>query len=145
MVRCSSVALSTNTAAAAISRPAPARCQRGHRERKWSFVARVSTVGARGSKRADFLKTSTNSCSFLVDTTVANILDYDTVQGTANLSVWNRIFKFWRRGRDGRRSRKLLSLCHTYGSEPRSPSLPCQIMDQWKSSELEQNYGISYR
>ena len=35
--------------------------------------------------------------------------------------------------------------CHTHGSEPRSPYLPCQIMDQWKKSKLEQNHGISYR
>ena len=35
------------------------RCQLGHRERKRLCVARVSTVGARGSTRADFEKTST--------------------------------------------------------------------------------------
>ena len=68
-----------------------------------------------------------------------------TVQEKANSSAWNHIFKFRRRGRDGRRSRKLLSLCHTHGSAPRSPHLPYQIMDSWKSSELEQNDGISYR
>ena len=46
-----------------IARPARTRCQRGHRERERSSVARVSTVVTRGSKRADFLKTSTSSCS----------------------------------------------------------------------------------
>ena len=45
---------------------------------------------------------------------------------------------------DGRRSRKLIVLRHTHGSAPRSPYLPCEILDQWKSSELEQNDGISY-
>ena len=39
-----------------------------------------------------------------------------TVQEIANSSAWNHIFKFRRQGRDGRRSRKLLSLCHTHGS-----------------------------
>ena len=61
-------------------------------------------------------------------TAARNILRY-TVQETANSSAWNHIVKFQRRVRDGRRSRKLLSLCHTYGSAPRSPYLPCQIMN----------------
>ena len=66
MLRCSSAALSNNTAVvAAIARPARTRCLRGHREKKRSSVARVSTVGARGSKRADLKKTST-SCELLL-------------------------------------------------------------------------------
>ena len=48
------------------------------------------------------------------------------VQETANSSTWNHIFNF----------QQLLSLCHTRGSVPRSPYLPCQIMFQRKSSEL---------
>ena len=54
-------------------------------------------------------------------------------------------FQFLRRGRDEGRSRKLLSIYHTHESAPRSPYLPCQIVDRWKNSELEQNHGISYR
>ena len=56
MLRCSSAALSKNTVAAAIARPARTRYQRGHRERKQSCVARVLTVGARRSTRADLKK-----------------------------------------------------------------------------------------
>ena len=48
-----------DTAADAIARPACTRCLRRHREEKRSYVARVSTVGARGRERADFRKTST--------------------------------------------------------------------------------------
>ena len=47
------------TVAATMTMSACTRCLRGHREEKWSYVARVSTVGARGSKRADFCETST--------------------------------------------------------------------------------------
>ena len=203
MLRCYFAALSKNTVAAAIAWPARTRCQRGHQERKRSCVARVSTVGARESTRADFLKkTSTSACSFY-DSTVKNILGcstrndkfkrcfYDstikytwlqykkrqiqalflrqystnilgystrndkfkrcsfyhncstvkiylaTVQDTTNSSAWNHIFIFRRRGRGARRSRKLLPLCHTRGSAPRSPYLPYQIMDSWKNSELQ--------
>ena len=56
MLRCSSAALAKNTVAAAIARPARTRCLREHRERRQSSVANVSTVGARGSKRADIEK-----------------------------------------------------------------------------------------
>ena len=62
----SSAALSRSTLlVAAIAKAARTinRCLRGHRDKKRSALARVSTVGARGSKRADFLKTSTSSCS----------------------------------------------------------------------------------
>ena len=31
------------------------------------------------------------------------------------------------------------------GAHIRSPYVPCQIMDPWQSSELEQNDGISYK
>ena len=44
---CSSGALSKKTVAAAIARPACARCLPGHREEKRSAAARVSTTGAR--------------------------------------------------------------------------------------------------
>ena len=67
------------------------------------------------------------------------------MQETADSSAWNHIFKFRRLGLDGRRSRKPMSLRHTHGSAPRSPYLSCEILDQWKKSELEQNDGISYR
>ena len=78
MLRCYFAALSKNTVAAAIAWPARTRCQRGHQERKRSCVARVSTVGARESTRADFLKkTSTSACSFY-DSTVKNILGCST-------------------------------------------------------------------
>ena len=53
---CSFAVLSNNKVAAAIGRPARTGCLRGHREKKRSSVARVSTVGAWGSKRAEFLK-----------------------------------------------------------------------------------------
>ena len=46
------------------------------------------------------------------------------------------IFKLQRRVPSGSRSRKMLQLCHRHGSAPRSPSMPCQILDQWKSFEL---------
>ena len=65
------------------------------------------------------------------------------VQANAKSSAWNHILKFRRRGRDGR-SRKLLSLYHTHGGALRSPCMPCEIMDGWQWSELEQNYGVSY-
>ena len=64
------------------------------------------------------------------------------LQETTNSSAWNHIFNFQRRGPPRRRARKLLSLCHTLWSAPRSPYLPCHLK---KSSELEQNYGMSYR
>ena len=38
-----------------MARPACSRCLRGHREEKWSYVARVSTVGAWGNE-SQFLK-----------------------------------------------------------------------------------------
>ena len=58
-----------------------------------------------------------------------------TVQRTANSSAWNHILKLRRGGPDERKSQKLLSPRHTHGSAPRSPYyLPCQIIDQWKSS-----------
>ena len=59
VLRCSSANLSKNTVATAIAKPARTRCQRGHRERKRSCAAPVSTVGARGSTRADFTKNNT--------------------------------------------------------------------------------------
>ena len=76
-------------------------------------------------------------------TAVNNILSYSTRNG--NSSAWNHIFNFQRRGPPRRRPQKPLSLCHTHGSAPRSPCLPCQIMVQRESSKLEQNYGMSYR
>ena len=75
-------------------------------------------------------------------TAVKNIIGYST--RNHKFKHLGPHFQIQRRGRDGR-SRKLLSLCHTHGSAPRSPYMPCQIMDQWKSSELEQNYGVSDR
>ena len=84
MLRCSSAALSKNTVvAAAIARPARTRCQRGHRERKRSCVARVSTVGARGSTRADFFLNKyvyTSSCSFYSSSKKYTWLDYKKPQ-----------------------------------------------------------------
>ena len=38
-----------------------------------------------------------------------------------------------------------VALPHSHRSPPRSPYLPCQILVQRKSSELEQIYGVSYR
>ena len=67
-----------------------------------------------------------------------------TVQKTANSSAWNHIFNFQGRGPPRKRARKLLLLSHTHESAPRNPYLPCQIMVQRKSSELEQNYGMPY-
>ena len=60
------------------------------------------------------------------------------VQKTVNSSAWNQFFNFQRRGPPRRRARKLLSLCHTHGSALRNPYLPCQIIVQRKSSEVEQ-------
>ena len=71
-------------------------------------------------------------------TTVKKILDYSTINGKLNRN-------FQRRRPPRRSARKLLSLCHTHESARRSLNLPCQIMVQRESSELEQNYGISYR
>ena len=81
MLRCSFAALSRSTLVAAIAKAARTinRCLRGHREKKRSALARVSTVGARGSKRADFLKTSTSSCS-LYDGTKYAWLQYKIPQ-----------------------------------------------------------------
>ena len=59
-----------------------------------------------------------------------------TAPETTNSSAWNHIFNFQRRGAPRRRARKLVSLCHTHGSSPRSPYPPCQIVVQEKSSEL---------
>ena len=78
-----SAALSKNTVvAAAIARPARTRCQRGHRERKRSCVARVSTVGAQGSTRADFRKNkydeNTKIRAPIPSTAVKYILGYST-------------------------------------------------------------------
>ena len=85
MLRCSSAALSKNTVAAAIARPARTRCQRGHRERKRSCVARVSTVGAQGSTRADFRKNkydeNTKIRAPVPSTAVKYILGYSTRNG----------------------------------------------------------------
>ena len=53
------------------------------------------------------------------------------------------IFKLQQRGATGSRAWKLLPLCHRHGSAPRSPYLPCQILDQWKSFELEQKNKVS--
>ena len=133
MLRCSCAALSKNTVAAAIARPARTRCLRGHREKKRSSVAHASTVGARRSRRADIIKTSTgtryvrrdSSCSLYSSKTYTSYLA--TVQETAKSSAWNDIFNFQRRGPPRRKVRNLLSLCHTHGSPPRSPYLPCQF------------------
>ena len=67
-----------------------------------------------------------------------------TVQETVISSAWNHIFNFQRRDPPRRRSRKLLSLCHTHGGAPRSPYLPCQIRVQRENSELDQIYGMLY-
>ena len=48
-----------------------------------------------------------------------------TVQDTANSSAWKHIFNFQRRGPPRKMARKLLELCHTHRSAPRSPYLPC--------------------
>ena len=80
VLRCSSAALSENRVAAAIARPARTRCRPGHRERKRISVARVSTVGGRGSMRADLKKNKyvyTYTSSFS-STAVKNILGYST-------------------------------------------------------------------
>ena len=69
LFRCS---IHDTAVAAAIVRPARTRCQRGHRERNRISVARVSTVGASGRKRADYEKASTSSCSFYYDCSKKN-------------------------------------------------------------------------
>ena len=51
------------------------RCQRGHRERKRSSVAHVSTVVSRGSKRADLCKTRRSPAP------VGHVLGYSTRNG----------------------------------------------------------------
>ena len=140
MLRCASAALFKNTIAAAIARPARNRCQRRHRERKRSSLARVLTV-AQGGAREPTLEKRVRAPA--PSTTTVKIYFATAVPETANSSAWNHIVNFRRRDRDGRRSRKLLPLCHTQGSAPRSPCLPRQTMDQWTSSKLEQNYGIS--
>ena len=121
---------------AAIARPARTTCLRGHRENKRSSVARVSTVGARGSNRVIFEKR-------VPCTHVESGKRHTRLQRkeTADSSAWNHIFRFQRRGPPGRKVRKLMSLRHTHGSAPKSPCPPCQNTVQRKRSELlvEQN------
>ena len=138
---CSSAALSKKTVAAAIARPACTRCLRGHREAKRSSVA-CFDCRRKGEQESQFLK---NGYSTRYVRREQYKIYLATVQETTNSSAWNHMFNFQRRGPPRRRSWKLLSLCHTHRSAPRSPYLPCQIMVQRNSSEHEQNYGISCR
>ena len=73
-------------------------------------------------------------------TAVNNILGYST--RNRKFKACKFFFNFQGRVPPRRRARKLLPLCHTHGSAPRSPYLPCQVMDQRKKSELEQNYVV---
>ena len=137
---CSSVALSEKTAAAAIARPACTRCLRGHREEKRSSVARVSTVGARGSERVDFRKTSTR----YVRREQSKIY-LATAQETAKFKRLELHFQLSATRSASKEGTETAADFATHGSAPRSPYLPCQTMVQRKSSELEQNYGMFYR
>ena len=136
----SSAALSLHTVvAAAIAGPSRTRCAAGVSGEK---TERDGTVGARGSKRVVFEKTGTNSCS-LCDS--KNIYLANRTRNCKFKRLEPHFQKFKRRGPPRRKARKLLSLCHTHGSAPRSPYLPCQILVQKKSSDVQENYGVSCR
>ena len=133
------------TQADAIARLARTRCLRGHRE-KTEICGACFDCRCKGEQESRFLKNEYNvriyvrrSCS-----SYSSIKFARRVRETANSIAWNHAFNFQRRGPPRRRPRKLLSLCHTHGSSPRNPYLPCQIVVQRKSLELEQNYGMSY-
>ena len=120
----------TETVAAAIARPACTRCLRGHREEKRSSVARVSTVGVRGSERADFFINEYQvPGTYVVSSKKYTWLQYKKRQIKAPATTF---FNFQRRGPPRRRARKLLSLCRTHESAPTSPYMPCQTMAQRK-------------
>ena len=66
------------------------------------------------------------------------------VREIAISTTLNHIFELERRTPTPRRAQNRLPLSHTHGSAPGGSRLPRQILDQWKNSELEQSYGISY-
>ena len=82
-------------------------------------------------------KTGTSSCSLYSS---INMLDYSTRNHKFKRLKPHLQLSATRSA--SRRARKLLSICHNHGSAPRSPYMPCQIMVQRKSSELEQNYRM---
>ena len=128
VLRCSSAVLSKNTTAvelvaAAKVRPARNRCQR----LSVQGGARELMLKKQDSSIYELLFLLRQQLTAVVVRTVKIYLA--TVQEMTSSSAWNHIFKFRPRGRDGRRSPKLLSLCHTHGSAPRSPHLPRQMMD----------------
>ena len=122
-------------------------------ERENGFVWRVFLLSAHGGARELILKKQVRTIDYTYSYELLSCWSFysvvkkylATVQETAKSSAWNHIFKFRRRGRHGRSSRKLLPLCHPHRSAQRSLYLPCQITNYRKSSELEQNDGISYR
>ena len=134
MLRCSCAALSTNTAvvAAAIARPTRTRCQRAHRERKRSSAAHVSTVGTSGRERADFKKTS-----FRTLCKNYSWLQYKKRQiqapGTTFSTCSDEV------SMEGGHGNCCQFATLTGVHQTRTPYLPCEILDQRKNSELEQD------
>ena len=102
---------------------------------------RVFRLSAQGRAREPIFK---NEYELLLSTTVKNMLGYSTryhkskrlephFQIAATRSGWKEI------------TETSVALPHSHRSAPKSRYLPCQILVQRKSPELEQNCGISQR